>query len=218
MFDETPIQLNPVGFFALGFDCRHLPGSSKGDDAYPMPSFPKYALPDTSFLCQDWHFADLAMGWSEDGLGFQIKVSAPPLQSVFPAIEKGDSVELFIDTRDLKSAGFNTRFCHHFFFLPQAIEGNIAGEITRFRTEDTHPLCEASDLFLNAKIESREYRMKIFIPAKCLHGYDPKQFDRLGFTYRINRYGGAPQHFSVVTAEYPVDQQPALWSSIRLVE
>lgn len=216
MFEETEIQLTPVSFFALGFDCRRLSNKVKGSDPYPIPEMAKYALPDTGFLCHEWHFADVAMGWHEEGIGFQVKVSAPPHQSSYPSIERGDSVELFIDTRDLKSAGFNTRFCHHFFFLPQDVDGHIAGEITHFRTEDTHPLCETSDLYVKTKADSKEYVMKIFIPAKCLHGYDPKQFDRIGFTYRINRYGGAPQHFAVVSNEYPVDQQPSLWSSLSL--
>lgn len=218
MFEEPPIQLTPAGFFALGFDCRRLPAAGKGSDPYPMPSFPKYELPDTSFLCHERSFADVAMGWSEDGLAFQIKAKTSPVQPSFPAIENGDSVELMIDTRDLKTAGFNTRFCHHFFFLPQSIEGHTAGEITHFRTEDTHPLCDGSDLYTTTKATGKEYTMKIFIPAKCLHGYDPRQFDRLGFTYRINRFSGPSQHFSVVTAEYLIDQQPSLWSSIRLVE
>lgn len=218
MFEDKPIQLTPAGFFALGFDCRRLPAAAKGSDPHPMPSFPKYALPDTSFLCHEKSFAEVAMGWSEDGLAFQAKVKASPIQSSFPSIENGDSIELMIDTRDLKSAGFNTRFCHHFFFLPQTIEGHTAGEITRFRTEDIHPLCDPSDLYSQAKVAGKEYAVKIFIPAKCLLGYDPRQFDRLGFTYRINRFSGASQHFSVVTEEYPIDQQPSLWSSIRLVE
>lgn len=216
MFEDNPIQLTPVGFFALGFDCRSLP-VIKGSDPYPTPSFPKYALPETGFLCHEKAFAEISMGWNEDGLAFQVKAKAAPVQSSFPSIENGDSVELMIDTRDLKTSGFNTRFCHHFFFLPQSIEGHTAGEITHFRTEDTHPLCEASDLYVETKVNGNGYVMKIFIPAKCLHGYDPKQFDRLGFTYRINRFSGLSQHFSVVTAEYSIDQQPSLWSSIRLI-
>jgi hypothetical protein len=58
--------------------------------------------------------------------------------------------------------------------------------------------------------------MKIFIPSQALYGYDVKQFDRLGFTYRINRTGGKPQHFSVNSQDYQIEQQPSLWSSISL--
>jgi hypothetical protein len=50
-----------------------------------------------------------------------------------------------------------------------------------------------------------------------LYGYDPKQFDRVGFTYRINRHGGNPQHFAVVSKDYQIDQQPSLWGSIKLI-
>jgi hypothetical protein len=136
----------------------------------------------------------------------------------YPDIARGDSVELFFDTRDVKTSGFNTRFCHHFFFLPEAVDGHQAGEITRFRTEDIHELCDPKELKVKSQLKSNSYQMQIFIPAHCLHGYDSEQFDRLGFTYRINRPDGPSQHFSVVTDDYQVEQQPSLWSSVRLVK
>jgi hypothetical protein len=123
-----------------------------------------------------------------------------------------------IDTRDVKTAGFNTRFCHHFFFLSEPVEGLVAGEITRFRTEDTHELCDPQDLKVISSRKKNSYTMNLFIPGSCLYGYDPDQFNRLGFTYRLNRAHGFPQHFSVVSEDYQIEQQPSLWSSLRLIK
>lgn len=212
MFEEEPFALTPVNFFAIACDCHHL---TKKD---LIPPFSTHSLPSTSSLCHEYSFAEVAMGWHEEGLGFQINVDQAYTRSNFPDVERGDSIELMIDTRDLKSAGFNTRFCHHFYFLPKPVEENQYGEITRFRTEDSHPLCDSQLLRCEIRIGKDDYKMKIFIPSQCLYGYDPKQFDRLGFTYRINRASGKPQHFSVVSQEYQIDQQPSLWASIKLVK
>jgi hypothetical protein len=212
MFDQEPLSLNPLHFFAISCDCRYLPIKER------FPSLSSYSLPTTQPLTGEEAFAKIAMGWNEEGLAWQIEVNEPVSQCTYPKVDAGDSVELFIDTRDIKTSGFNTRFCHYFFFLPEAMEGISAGEKTHFRTEDSHPLCDSKDLVLETAVKRKFYTMKIFIPSHCLHGYDPKQFDRLGFTYRINRQGGEPQHFSVLSKEYQIDQQPSLWGSLKLVK
>lgn len=212
MFDNEPLSLNPIHFFAVSCDCKYLPPKEH------FPSRSQYALPSTQPLTGEAAFAKVSMGWNEEGIGLQIEVNHPATHASYPKVEGGDSVELFFDTRDLKTAGFNTRFCHHFFFLPEAVEGIVAGEKTHFRTEDSHPLCDPKELECKADLKKKAYTLKIFIPSSCLHGYDPKQFDRLGFTYRINRYGRDPQHFSVLTKEYQIDQQPSLWGSVKLIK
>lgn len=212
MFDNPIFSLNPVHFFALSCDCHHL---SKKDQ---IPSFIHNALPSTHLLTDEESFAKIAIGWHEEGIALNIQVNRSAVQSFYPHVEQADSVELFFDTRDMKSAGFNTRFCHHFFFLPQPIEGVSKGEKTHFRTEDSHSLCDSQALHCQTQLKKNDYQMKIFIPIQCLYGYDPQQFDRLGFTYRINRFKGKPQHFAVVSQDYQIDQQPSLWGSLKLIK
>jgi hypothetical protein len=218
MFNEEPFALSPVNFFHLSFDCHLI------ETGFPMLNLQKsgllkankYLLPDTSALCGEEHFAKVGMGWNREGLEFQIVSKEAFQQSVYPEVTRGCSVELFIDTRDVKNSGYNTRFCHHFFFFPEPLEGIQAEEVTKFRTEDAHELCDPKELLVKSKLSSSGYTMSIFIPASCLNGYDPDQFDRLGFTYRINRYGGPAQHFSALTEEYNIIEQPSLWSSATL--
>lgn len=211
MFDEQPLSINPIHFFALSVDCHRLEKKDK------FPSHSTYLLPSTDPLTGEETFAKVAIGWCEEGIGVQIEIKGKPAESFYPALEEGDSVELFFDTRDVKTSGFNTRFCHHFFFLPERVEGVSKGERTHFRTEDSHPLCDPDELECEVILKKKEYLMNIFIPSQCLVGYDPKQFDRLGFTYRINRYGNESQHFSALSKEYQIDQQPSLWASLKLV-
>lgn len=210
MFEEGFVPLSPISFFKLQWDCPYLKeGQSLKQD--------KYKLSDTSALCHEESFASLYMGWNEKGLHFLCHSQVPFKDAFYPDITRGDSVELFIDTRDMKQSSSNTKFCHHFFFLPQSIDGHKAEEITHFRTDDAHDLCDPKELHLSSEIQTSGYLLKILIPSSCLFGYDPKQFQRLGFTYRINRYGYPSQHFAAITAEFPIEQQPSLWGSVGLV-
>lgn len=214
--EDRFLALSPANFFQVSIDCPCLPAGSL--DSLTPKNAKKYLLPDTSSLCAEEHFADISLGWHAAGIGALVQVKSPFQQASYPDVSQGDSVELFLDTRDVKTAGFNTRFCHHFFFLPEPIEGHQAGEITHFRTEDAHELCDPKGLQVKAQLKSTGYILQIFIPTECLYGYDPDQFDRLGFTYRINRRHRSAQHFSMTSDEYQVEQQPSLWSSLKLVK
>lgn len=210
MIDGGPFQLAPIGLVAVSADCHYYAADNRSMGA-------SHTLPDTSVLCSEESFTQVRMGWSEQGLSINVQVLKPYEEGFFPEVHRGDSVELFIDTRDLKTAGFNTRFCHHFYFLGRPVDGKLGGEITRFRTEDVHEWCDSAELSVKPHLGRKEYTLEIFIPAHCLHGYAPDQFDRLGFTYRINRVLGHPQHFSVNSDDYSIDQQPALWGSLKLI-
>lgn len=205
------VAITPVNFFPISWDCHF------SKENLTASNFNKFAAPDLSDLCTEPKFADVSMGWSKEGLSLFVDVQKPMRRCSYPDVTRGDAFELFIDTRDVKTSGFNTRFCHHFFFLPEAVDEHRAGEITRFRTEDVHELCAADELQLKVQLKAHSYTLAIFIPAHCLYGYDPEQFDRLGVSYRISRPDGPAQHFSVVTEDYQVDQQPSLWSSVRLI-
>lgn len=192
--------------------------------AFNLPLYPtetgelkkRHLLPDLSSLLLEEHFADIWAGYNQKGLFFEIEVRQPFQSAAFPNYLNGDAVELFIDTRDLKTAGFPTRFCHHFLFFPQPVDGVHARELTHFRTEDAHELCDSNALKIETEHTRRKYFLKIFIPTQCLHGYDPTSFKRLGFTYRICRPEGGYQHFNLSSTIYALPAHPSLWSSLTL--
>lgn len=206
------VPLDPVHFFAFQIDGYY----SKNGKLEK-----KHLLPTLSSFHDGRPFAEVFMGWNEKGIFFQISIQGRFDEPDFPNFSAADSVELFFDTRDVKTTGYTTRFCHHFFFLPEAMHTNgesiQAGEITRFRTDDVHKLCDASLLQLKVSQGNKEKVMNIFIPSECLHGYDPSQFDRLGFTYRMNRITGMKQYFSASDADFSIEGQPSLWASFRFV-
>ncbi len=61
-----------------------------------------------------------------DGINATVSVDKPFESAFFPEIQRGDSVEFFIDTRDSKASGFSTRFCHHIFLSPKEVDGRVA--------------------------------------------------------------------------------------------
>ncbi|MBA2727336.1 MAG: hypothetical protein H0U49_04085 [Parachlamydiaceae bacterium] len=214
---ENIAPLTPVNFFQLQCDCHYLPLQAKKPFGLQANNYSKYLLPDTSALTHEVHFAEVALGWNEEGMEIYVSINEPFTRSSYPTLDRGDSFEVCIDTRNIKTSGYNTRFCHHFFCLAEPSDNIHAGEITKFRTEDTHELCDGCDLKVSKTVKKSSYTLQFLIPAHCLFGYDPEQVGMLGFTYRINRAIGSSQHFSVSSDDYQFQQQPSLWASLKLV-
>lgn len=207
MFDEEFPSLKPAGFFEMTVTVPYLKEGSWQKEIEKGA----YALPDTGWLLDETHKSKVHLAWREEGLYFFVHVKGAFHEPVYPVIANGDSVELFIDTRGNKAPSYNTKFSHHFYFLPQAFEGHEKGEITTFRTEDAHPLADPDALEFGATGSVKEGKLKGFIPTSVLTGYDPKSCPRIGFSYRINHKNGVPEHFSFPGDLYPLEKDPSLW-------
>jgi len=177
----------------------------------------KFKLPHYSWLLDEEAFADVYMGWNEEGISFVFEIHTPFDEARYPQFEDGDSVEIFLDTRDMKQATYAHRFCHHFLILPAEVQGVRALEITRLRLDDKRPLCDPDDIVVDTEFAKKKYTLKVGLPASCLYGFDPAVCDHLGFTYRINRATGPAQHLAVSSRSCLIAHYPALWASMKLV-
>lgn len=198
-------------FFRQEVDCFYAKEAVLDPKLHRLPCFAQLFQREL-----DAPFATVLMGYTELGLHFSFVVESSKVQVFYPDIEKGDSIQLFIDTRDVRQAKTTHRFCHHFFFLPEAYDEKQCGEITRFRTEETHPLCVSSELELAVERNRSGYSASIFIPAHSLVGYAPGECPRLGFTYKICRADGAVQEFGITSSSTRYDQAPYLWTTMLL--
>ncbi len=178
----------------------------------------KNNLPDFSDLLAEEPFFTLSISWNEDCLMGYAVVEKPFESSFFPDYAKGDSLEVFIDTRDNKEARFASSFCHAFVFFAKETEGALGAEVTRFRLEDSHPICDPADILVESTVEKESYKIFFSLPSAVLHGYDPSQFDRLGFACRVHRYKGPSGHFPVSSKAFDPLQNPSLWASLTLVK
>lgn len=192
------VPLVPIHFFTLSCEIPYM-----SQETFKKRSFSKkYLLPETHLLSSDAPLGAVYAAWNEEELLFLVE----PLKRI--ALR---SVELFIDTRDVKSSGFNTRFCHHFF---ASADDEICREVTHFRGPDKHPLCQ--DELLLVKREGSSLFIKI--PKIALFGFDSDQFNRLGFSYRLTFDKGLQQHFSVSSANYKIEEEPSLLASCTLFQ
>lgn len=208
MGQELP-TFNPGGFFEYFVEIPPYEKKSWEKRA------PIYLLPETSEIYEEEGFAKVFVAFDPEGLYVFTDVHSPLSHTFYPEVTRGDSLELFLDTRNNKSSAFNTKFCHHFFFLPKEAAGVQKGEMTRFRGDNSHKLCSPEDLRLDVHNLKERYQLEIFISKSALVGYDPSLFKELGISYRINRFHGMPQHFSGHTSEFKVEAMPSLWAHGR---
>ena len=160
-------------------------------------------LPDFSELLAEERFAEVRMGWTEKGFQFYVDIDKPFEEIVHPDFTSGDSIEIFI-----RALGFY----HHFLFLPANDEGLVAEEVTRLRSIDVRPLADPALLHVRTDHKKKSYAMEIEIEAEAVKGFEEAR--EIGFNYRINRYRGEPQHFSLSSHEFAFEKHPELWSLI----
>ncbi|MFY7843336.1 MAG: hypothetical protein ACOVOR_04900 [Rhabdochlamydiaceae bacterium] len=159
---------------------------------------------------------DLSIGWNEEGLFIVLEDQEDHIRASWPDYRTADAFELFIDTRNLKSAGFIHRFCHHFVCLPVPVEGIQFCEVTQFRSEDSHELSDLVEAELKVLKQKKGYKMLIHLPRTCLHGYDPSSMHQLGFAYRLNKTGKDSESFPLCSENYAIEKHPSLWATLDL--
>ena len=59
--------------------------------------------------------------------------------------------------------------------------------------------------------------LELFLPAQALSGFDPDTNRRLGFAYQIGDHVREDQ-FLGVGREFPVGENPSLWSTLELTD
>ncbi len=161
-------------------------------------------------------FSEVRAAFSEGGISLEIKVLKSFEKAVFPDVEKGDGFELFVDTRGIRDALIVHKYCHHFVFLPKEVDGVIAAEVTRFKTNDKRELSKKESLKVTAQFSRSHYTMQAFIPDEALYGYDPKEYSTLRMAYIVHRGANHPNHFPKSNDELNVKDHPSLWAQVQL--
>lgn len=168
-------------------------------------------------------FATLFAAWNEQGLGLAVEVGdkrRSPVASVNRP-EFADGLHVWLDTRNTHNIHRASRFCHRFVLAPtgggRKQDEPFALGLPIPRAREDAPRNAADSIRVRAKVASKGYRLEAWLPAESLTGFDPLLFPKLGF-YAIVRDG---DHAGVqpltVGAEFPVDGDPSLWSTLDLV-
>ena len=155
--------------FRFSVPCRYRapvwePGSEGLDETYRLPSFAE--LEDKPL------WADVRAAWSEDGLAFSVIVSGkkqdPWCRTTRP--ENSDSVQIWIDTRDVHNIHRATRFCHRFLFMPtgggRRMDKPVAQWLPIHRARGQPQAIRPEDLKVQSRHEPDGYRLDAFIADK----------------------------------------------------
>lgn len=204
-------SLAPFPFFEIACDVEYLDSLSTS-----ILSKKGYQLPDFSTLHGMESFAKIYLGWNEQGIRIDALIQKPFDESHYPGFRSSDSLELFLDTRPSNNTLFVSKFCHHFVLFPPKIAGVASQEITHFRTDETHPLCDPALLDVHAVYHAKSYELNAVIRSDCLHGYDPAEVPEIGFSYQVNRTGGYPMAFTPSSREIKIETHPNLYVKFNL--
>jgi hypothetical protein len=182
----------------------------------------RYRLANLTELDARPAWADVRAAWSEAGLVFAARVEGkrqPPwCRATRP--EDSDSLQLWIDTRDVHNVHRAGRFCHRLIFLPigggRQLDEPVSAWLPINRSREQPRPILTSQLQVRSEKRVNGYVMEAFIPAAVLTGFDPQEHPRLGFAYAvIDRELG--EQTLTVGSPMPYQEDPSLWATLELV-
>ncbi len=188
---------------------------------------PEFRLMSSSDLCGTSDWIDLRCAWATTGLAFVFDYKGASKK-----ISGMVKLNIWIDTRNTRNVHRATRFCHQF-----RIEFDPTILIARKRgpKETLAPGAEPSQIRINraladAPIADRDsiytdlltndkggFRLAIFFTSQALNGFDIEANRMLGLAYRIQAPGRDWQRLGP-GLEFPVAEDPSLWTVLELVD
>jgi hypothetical protein len=211
--------ISPSLLFRIAVPCHWVQArwSAQGvllDERYRLPCFAELrgARP----------FADVRLGWNDDGLVLQVTVRG---KQQLPwcrdsRIEDSDGVQLWIDTRNTQNVHRAGRFCHRFAFLPSGsgrrMDEPLAALLAIQRARESPREIEPRLLQVRSQVRPDGYFLEAYVPAAALTGFSPTDQPALGFTYAVVDRELGWQTFTV-GPELPFAEDPSLWGTLDLV-
>ena len=166
-------------------------------------------------------YAEAWAGWSPEGLWFAVRVPRSKAPRVIPKRpEQGDCVELYVDTRDVRSAHRAGRYCHKFVLAP--VGGPGRGTRPFFEHQPIHralmdpPMGPAEMVDVASSVVADQYVIELHLPAAALSGFDVEISRRLGLAYIVHDIEHEPQNWPHPRV-LPQGTDPSLWATIVLV-
>lgn len=199
--------------------CKKFAGKPKGkfelSEAYQLPYFGSFE--------NQAHFADVRVGWSEDGIFVSAEVRGKE-QSLWcreTQLLDSDGLQIWIDTRDTHNVHRASKFCHWFLLMPSGggdrNENPMASMLKINRSKDDSPTINRIKIEVKAKITKTGYQLSAFIPGKGLNGWDTVEHRHIGFSYAVVDRELGWQTLAI-GPEMPIMEDPSLWHTLQLVE
>ena len=216
------ILLPPPFWFRVAHSCRRV-------EAIPRPKgrlldlSDDHEIVDLAGLSGAASWARVRTAWNDHGIGFSFDVTGKVGEiSPEPGRPSGvDGVQIWIDTRDTRTVHRATRFCHRFVAnLSQGSGRSLDVEVSQkpiARALADAPLTLAAAAATRAERISTGWRLELFLPVEALVGFDPVENRRLGLAFQVTDPDRG-DIFSGVGREFPVGEDPSLWSTLVLTD
>ena len=167
-------------------------------------------------------WADVRVAWNEQGLVFSVvvqeKKTAPWCR--INRIDDSDSVQFWIDTRDVHNVHRASRFCHRFVALPFGNGARATDPFVQWmpihRARNNPNTIDDGLLQVYSERQADGYRLDMLLPAAALTGFDPGEHPRLGFHYAVVDRELGEQTFAA-GSPFPYRDDPSLWGTLELV-
>lgn len=182
---------------------------------------PTYKLPHLGEFERQRTFVDFHVGWSPDGLFFDITIR-DKTQSLWcrqNELLESDGIRIWIDTRDTHNVHRASKFCHWFVWLPTGggpqSDSPVSTMLKINRSGEDSPTINRHPVDLSSKKTKDGYRVTAFMPGKALHGWGTDDHQNLGFNYAVLDRELGWQTLAV-GPELPIREDPSLWQTLSL--
>lgn len=219
----TPL-LPQAFWFRLSIPCRQVSGLPKTSVKGGLLDLDaSCSLPEISTLDNKPPWADVRVAWNPAGLAIQVETTqsgASAAKITDDEAEGMHGLQVWVDTRDTRNVSRATRFCHRFSarLLRGSARSPLGVEITQrpiARAVADAPICRPEILAARAERLKQGWRIEMFLPAEALQGFDPETNRRIGFAYQVSDQDREDQ-FLGVGREFPVGENPSLWTTLEL--
>jgi hypothetical protein len=221
---STKLLLPQAFWFRLAVPCARVEEIPRPTDPVRLLDLPAgCALPDWGQLEGAKSWAEVRVGWNAAGLGIAVLASGFSDQQLRADRPEGFALAQFwIDTRDTRNVSRATRFCHRFMARLNVARSRrqLTVEVSQkpvARAQADAPICRPELIDARAELGKSGWMLELFLPTQALNGFDPDTNSRLGFAYQIGDFIRDDQYLGV-GREFPVGENPSLWSTLELCD
>ena len=164
------------------------------------------------------------LGWRDDGLYVAAEVFDDDIQGA-PA--QGwwwtrDTVEFWVSTKPVASdQTAYDKHSHQFFFVPNNFpaEDGIAGTVGRYKRDGDglkESLIPHHDVRQVTRIFPNRYVIEMFIPARALSGWDPRNQPAMAFNIHVRNFQHALDYFWSAPKDVFTQLRPNTWGPMYM--
>jgi len=218
----SSVLLPQAFWFRVSASCPRVEAMRRPAESGPLLDLPNAgAIPDLAVLDGRSSWASVRLGWNAEGIGIAVQADGLGTNAKSPDRPEGfANLTFWIDTRDTRNVSRATRYCHRFQARltlgrdKKSLRSAVEQRPIARATADA-PLASPSLFEHRAELLKKGWRFELFLPTKALHGFDPETNRRLGFAYQVADAEREDQ-FLGVGRDFPLGENPSLWSTVEL--